>query len=91
MTKIAPPHSYIDASQFGSAEELARYLLYLDGNTEEYLKYFWWKEYYEIQNTYLENVRNAYCKLCEILNDETAPSMSYNDIHKWWEKYSYCQ
>ena len=35
---------YIDVSDFKTAKELANYLLYLDTNTEEYLKYFEWKK-----------------------------------------------
>ncbi len=32
--EIAPPHSYIDVRDFASVEALAKYLLYLDKNTE---------------------------------------------------------
>ncbi len=41
---MAPPHSYIDASDFPSARALAEHLLFLHENPEEYLSYFWWTD-----------------------------------------------
>uniref|UniRef100_H2YLP2 Fucosyltransferase n=1 Tax=Ciona savignyi TaxID=51511 RepID=H2YLP2_CIOSA len=41
---VAPRNSYIHASWFASPEELAQYLTFLDGNDEEYRKYFAWRE-----------------------------------------------
>lgn len=40
---FAPPNSYIAASDFESAKELAEYLDYLDKNDDEYEKYLEWK------------------------------------------------
>ncbi|XP_077289960.1 alpha-(1,3)-fucosyltransferase C-like [Arctopsyche grandis] len=76
-SKFLPPHSYLDASAT-SAEELARSLQYLIDNPESYAKYFWWKNYYKVDQSY-----PAFCKLCEILHDRSVPSKSYN-IHEWW-------
>ncbi len=39
----APPNSFIDASQFSTAEKLAAYLSYLLANQTAYLEYFKWK------------------------------------------------
>ena len=39
-----PPHSYINALDFKSVKHLADYLIQLDENEEEYLKYFEWKK-----------------------------------------------
>lgn len=36
--------SFISASDFESPKDLARYLIYLDRNDEEYLKYFEWRK-----------------------------------------------
>jgi hypothetical protein len=44
---ILPPHSYIDVRWFPSAQSLARYLVYLDGNVTEYSKYFAWRRHYK--------------------------------------------
>ena len=53
----------INVSDFKTAKELANYLLYLDTNTEEYLKYFKWKK------TWFVDYRPPLCALCEALND----------------------
>jgi alpha-1,3-fucosyltransferase len=37
---LAPPHSYINALDFPTAEDLADYLLYLDSNDTAYNEYF---------------------------------------------------
>ena len=44
---ILPPHSYINAMEFGSPKDLAEYLKYLDQNEEKYLEYFWWRKHYQ--------------------------------------------
>ena len=46
---IAPPSSYINVNDFDSADDLASYLQYLVDNPHEYLKYFWWKEHYQVR------------------------------------------
>ena len=61
---LLPPLSYIDVSDFKTAKDLANYLLYLDTNTEEYLKYFEWK------NTWFVDYRPPLCALCEALNEK---------------------
>ena len=70
--EILPPYSYISVSDFKSAKELANYLLYLDTNTNEYLKYFKWK------NTWFVDYRPPICGLCEALND---PKMTQSMIN----------
>ena len=44
---IAPPHSYIDASEFESPAALARYLKLLDSDDARFNEYFWWRDFYE--------------------------------------------
>lgn len=46
MNRMLPPNSYIDANSFKTARDLAKYLIYLTKNPEEYMQFFWWKEYY---------------------------------------------
>ena len=71
---LLPPFSYIDVSDFKSVKELANYLLYLDTNTEEYLKYFEWKK------TWFVDYRPPLCALCEALNDPRLQSESIVDL-----------
>lgn len=44
IADFAPPHSYINAMDFGNAKELAEYLEYLDKNDKEYEGYLEWKK-----------------------------------------------
>ena len=39
-------------------------------NETEYLSHFWWKEFYEVR----EGRSSAYCKLCQMLNDQVIRS-----------------
>lgn len=47
-SRLAPPHSYVDANDFASPRLLAKHLRKLHENDEEYLSYFWWQKYYRI-------------------------------------------
>nr|XP_014091802.2 uncharacterized protein LOC106618538 [Bactrocera oleae] len=48
-TRFAPPNSYINARDYASIRELTEYLLYLDQNPEEHIKYFTWYERYYVR------------------------------------------
>lgn len=81
-SKFAPPHSYIDANEFETAEELAQFLIHLDGNPGEYIQYFWWKKYYRFTDYTL----GIFCELCDKLHDGTAVAVEdiYTNIDKWF-------
>ena len=57
-----PPGSYIIALDYDSVEDLANYLLYLDKNDDEYLKYFEWKKQYEVQFLHVEDQVCVVCR-----------------------------
>ena len=61
-----PPGSYINALDFDSVEELGKYLLYLDKNDDEYLKYFSWKEDYKVVSL---SMNIEMCIVCQTIND----------------------
>ena len=46
LKEILPPHSFIDAKAFASPEELAKFLLMLDGDDKLYNEYFTWRSSY---------------------------------------------
>ncbi|XP_076658267.1 alpha-(1,3)-fucosyltransferase C isoform X2 [Halictus rubicundus] len=77
---FAPPGSYIDALDFDSPEELAKYLKALMKNRHEYAKYFEWKKYYRIG----ESSRRAACNLCEFLHKQPGPSRTYKFLSLWY-------
>lgn len=60
--KFAPPGSYINVDNFSSIKELAEYIQFLDQSDEEYLKYFVWKEFYD-----LDFRNDIWCELCDKL------------------------
>ena len=47
MSAIAPPHSYINAEDFSSVDQLAEYLQLVAGNDSLFASYFWWRDYYK--------------------------------------------
>ena len=49
MSSIAPPHSYIDAQDFTSIDQLAEFLLTVASNDTLFASYFWWRDYYKIE------------------------------------------
>ena len=46
MSAIAPPHSYINAEDFSSVDQLAEYLQLVASNDSLFASYFWWRDYY---------------------------------------------
>ena len=46
---ITPPHSVINVLDFSEPKELAVHLTRLLSNETEYLSYFWWKEFYKVE------------------------------------------
>jgi alpha-1,3-fucosyltransferase len=63
LSNFLPPRSYINANSFETVEDLGEYLKFLSENDNEYLKYFWWKKFYEIKQTSLN-----FCEICRALN-----------------------
>ena len=49
MSRVAPPHSYINVRDFNSAEELAHYLHMVDQDDKLFASYFWWRDYYTVK------------------------------------------
>ncbi|XP_004525866.1 alpha-(1,3)-fucosyltransferase C [Ceratitis capitata] len=79
-SRFVPPNSVIDAEDYQNAEELAAYLRYLATHPEEYMRYFWWRQYYRL------SYRSPYCDLCEKLHSVPfmQKSQTYTNIEKWW-------
>ena len=61
-----PPGSYINALDYDSVEDLGKYLLYLNKNEDEYLKYFEWRGKYDVQSL---NVEELLCTTCKVMKD----------------------
>lgn len=89
-SRIAPPHSYIDARQFNGPKELADYLMKLDANETLYREYFWWKDYYYVEAGDDQIVKNGFCDLCRKLHLEEGKDKIYNEMISQWTPQNQC-
>lgn len=74
----APPHSYIDVSDFTSPQDLANYMKLLMTNRSQYEEYFAWKRQHFLYQ------KDAWCSLCEKLHDPNEPMKSYANVSEWY-------
>ena len=81
--KVGPPKSFIHVQDFGSPQQLAKYLRDVASSETKYLKYFDWKRQGSIRSSSL------WCKLCTRLH---APrhSIWYENIEDWWAPDGIC-
>lgn len=81
---FCPPHSYINANDYDTVEDLVNYMKYLIANPKEYLKYLWWTKHYRVRHYFTDIY--VYCDLCQKLNDEEYMSQQhvYPDMKKWF-------
>ncbi len=87
-SKALPPHSVIDVSMFKNPRSLAEYLNYLDKSDDEYLKYFEWKKEYVVTK---RDPDKGFCRLCEILHDDSYEYKSKFDVQQWWNVEGRCK
>ena len=90
LESYAPIHSAINALDYKSPHKLTKYLELLSIDDALYASYFWWREYYEVRNR-AEDRAQAYCDLCEKLNNPSEPQKIYHDMNKWWVTDSKCR
>ncbi|XP_046802714.1 alpha-(1,3)-fucosyltransferase C-like [Lucilia cuprina] len=78
--RFLPPHSYINVDDYDTPQDLANYLQYLSDRPEEYMRYFWWRQYYELKS------HSPFCDLCKRLHEPNfyVKTQSYENIEKWW-------
>jgi alpha-1,3-fucosyltransferase len=86
-SRFAPPHSYINALDYESPKQLADYLITLEKNRKLYAHYFEWRHHFHVPKvSYVD-----WCQLCAMLNDESLPAKSYENISQWWFDDYPCQ
>ncbi|XP_069823951.1 3-galactosyl-N-acetylglucosaminide 4-alpha-L-fucosyltransferase FUT3-like [Dendropsophus ebraccatus] len=77
--RFIPPDSFIHVDDFSSAQELASYLLSLDGDDEKYEQYFNWRNTYQPVKDRKMWITD-YCKVCKTLKEaplyRTIPSIA---------------
>lgn len=81
MQRFLPPHSYIDANSFETPAALAKYLIHLTENPDEYIQYFWWRKFYFIYSW----TRIDYDKICDALNSPKVIGRTqiYSNMTAW--------
>ena len=89
-SRIAPPHSYIDANQF-EPKQLAEYLLLLDSNETLYNEYFWWKDYYYVEAGPEQMVKRGFCELCKKLQFDDGKIKIYHEMPFHWLPENQCK
>lgn len=77
--RIAPPKSVINVMDFKSVKDLANYILFLDKNPKEYIKFFEWKRHFVVETSN----KITLCSLCAKLNAKIKKQF-YNNIAEWW-------
>lgn len=78
--KFLPPNSYLNVLDYGSIKELTDHMQFLASHPEEYIKYFWWKEFYYVRSGY------SFCDLCVKLHEQhvTERRQYYQDLDAWY-------
>ena len=74
--EIAPPHSFIDVTDFRHPKDLSNYLHFLAQNATAYNSYFLWKDYFNValelglsgsdSGSGVGAGSQAFCNLCDV-------------------------
>ena len=84
---VAPPGSYIDATKFTSAKQLADFLRTEGSDPEHYNKYFkWHSEYTPVPGTW----DSYHCDLCEAVHHADKRPNLYQNVLSWYGSAGQC-
>ena len=87
---IAPPHSYIDASDFPDPKSLAHYLKLVDSDDAKFNEYFWWKDHYRVEAGIDQRASHGFCDLCKKLHQDEGVIKSYPELVSEWHPKTQC-
>ena len=88
-SRIAPPHSYIDARQF-KPKQLADYLKKLDADDALFEEYLKWKNEYVVEAGPEKAIQSAFCELCRKLNQESLIKTYTQLTFHWLQPENQC-
>ena len=88
MSRVAPPHSYIDLQDFSSTQHLAEYLQEVNSNDTLFASYFWWREYYSTDH---DVTKESWCKICEKLHSPTDKTVQLFNLAKTLDLSKNCK
>ena len=85
---VAPPGSYIDASDFKSAKELADYMTTVSSNSTLYNSFFEWHSRYRV---YFHTIKDFFCDACHRLYTSTDTDTNiWNNLSSWYGRETNC-
>lgn len=83
-----PPNAFIHVDDYPDPKSLAEFLLYLDKNDDEYMRYFEWRKYFTttphlltVQLQFLQPV----CLACDYISKNNDYSV-VNDLYNWYSE-----
>merc|ERR1712039_337024 len=90
---IAPRNSFIELSHDDHGRydlaTFAKRIKALAGNKRKLVEYFWWKEYYEVQDGPKFSSK-GFCNICQKLQGDKEFKV-YSNLESWWSKKSKCK
>ena len=89
-SKIAPPHSYINALEY-TPQKLAQYLQILHENDTLYNEYFWWKSHYNVEVGWEQMAGHGFCDLCKKLHQDQLTNKYYPELVSEWHPNTQCR
>ena len=106
MDQIAPKNSYISLQDFKNMSELVRYLQRVEMNDKLFASYFWWRDFYSVQDRHISR-HKSWCSLCSALhkdkekdwnqehlllaNDGYHENDATSDLNNFWVKGADCK
>ena len=87
-TRILPSNSFINVGDFKNPEHLAAFLYDLLRNETQFMSYFSWRPFYDVES-FMSIPDN--CQLCEQLAEgRLSEEKTYDDMFGWLVKDSQC-
>jgi alpha-1,3-fucosyltransferase len=80
---IIPPGSYIDATKFSTALELAEYLKKVGSDPSLYNKFFEWRNHWNIK---ISDVTTSSCRICQKIHMKSLINKSLPDNMSWFSR-----
>ncbi|KAL3107855.1 hypothetical protein niasHT_017087 [Heterodera trifolii] len=79
-----PPEAFVAADDFGTVEEMAKFLVEMQNDLNKYLRFFNWTRFYR-RNSDIVPAERAICRLCDLAHRRMAPgSKVIADIDRYW-------
>ena len=79
------PGMYIDVKDYSSPGDLAKYLLYLDKNSDAYNAYFDFHRHLKF-----ERYPQWQCELCRYMNEAQEVIKTYDNMKQFWSSSQQC-